>query len=915
VSDALLSTKFYIPPVRANAISRPRLVDKLLAGVHRPASLTLLSGPAGFGKTTLLSELAGQLPRPAAWVSLDEGDNDPIRFWTYLIAACQSVQAGVGASALALFRAPQPFPDDAIPTILINDLARLPSRLVLILDDYHVIQQPALQAAFAFLLDHLPGTLSVVLSTRVDPPWPLARLRVRNQLTEVRAADLRFTPDEAAAFLNRMMGLNLPAEVVAALEARTEGWIAGLQLAALALQAPLAPQAAVSATPSPIDSASFVQAFSGSHVFVAEYLMEEVLQRQPQAVQTFLLQTALLERMTAGLCEAVTGGQDSQAMLAALHRANLFLVPLDDEARWFRYHHLFADLLQARLRQTQSADALAGLHRRAAAWYAENGFAVDAIHHALAARDFETAAQLMEQAVPAVMTRGELATVLHWAAVVPAETSRQYPALIIAQAWALTLAGAARQVEALLQQVESYLETVGPTPAGADLLGNAAAIRAFFAMLMGDDARALALAERADTLLSESSIQARSLLPYILGSAYRAQGQYDKAVAAFVQVAQMGEAHGVLLSWATGITEVVNVRRLQGRLREAGEVGRLAEEKLAAQGVLGLGPVVKVVVAFCEVLREQNDLEAAQQRMAEVLANLQTWDMPTDRLFAYLTQTRLHEAQGNLAAAQEMLQQAQTLKAAHPVLLNLARLVDFYEIRLALAAHDTAAAARLVEGRPPGQRSSVLLHDQELIMLARVRLAQARCDEALAILAPLSGETEAGGRRVVWLESLILLAQARDALGDRAGALAALLKALALAEPEGFVRLFLDEGEKLQMLLAAVAHQLAADPAAGVLQAYTTKLLGAFPPATSPAVAPPAVTEVDGLFEPLTPRELEVLQRIAAGDSNQAIAAALVISVSAVKKHTGNIFGKLHVSRRTQAVARARQLGLLTADA
>jgi LuxR family transcriptional regulator, maltose regulon positive regulatory protein len=909
VSNSLLSTKFYIPPLRANAIPRPRLVDKLLAGVNQPGSLTLLSGPAGFGKTTLLSALAAQLRRPAAWVSLDDGDNDPIRFWTYIIAACQSVQAGAGASALALFRASQPLPAETVPTILINDLARLAGGLALILDDYHVIQNPALQTAFAFLLDHLPGTLSVVLSTRVDPPWPLARLRVRNQLTEVRAADLRFTPEEAAAYLNRMMGLNLPAEAVAALEARTEGWIAGLQMAAIALQSPLS-------GPGRSDSTSFVEAFTGSHVFVAEYLVEEVLQRQPEAVQTFLLQTALLERLTAGLCEAVTGGQEGQARLAALHRANLFLIPLDDEARWFRYHHLFADLLQARLRQTLPAEAIAGLHGRAAAWYAANGFAVEAINHALAARDFEGAARLIEQAAPAVMIRGELATLLRWVAALPAEVSRRYPVLIIAQAWALTLAGAARQVEALLQQVESQIEIGGPTPADEDLLGNAAAIRAFFAMLAGDDARALALAERAEALLPESSIQARSLLPYILGSAYRAQGQYEKAVEAFARVAQMGEAHDVLLSWATGMTEVVNVRRLQGRLREAGEAGRLAQQKLAAQGALALGPLAKVEVAFSDVLREQNKLEEAGRRMAEVMARLQAWDMPTDRLFAFLTLMRVQEAQGDLAAAHETLQQAKALKAAHPVLLNLARLVDFYEIRLALATHDTATAVRLVEGLPPDRRQSVLLRDQETIMLARVRLAQGQFDEAVAILIPLASETEAGGRKLVWLESLILLARARDEQGDREAALAALLKALVVAEPEGFVRLFLDEGERLQRLLAAAARQLApaADPAALALKAYIAKLLDGFGTGLASGAAPLASPLAVGLIEPLTPRELEVLRLMAAGDSNKAIAAALVITVSAVKKHTGNIFGKLNVTSRTQAAVRARQLGLLPSD-
>jgi LuxR family maltose regulon positive regulatory protein len=379
----LLSTKFYIPRARADIVTRPRLIEKLLSGVHRPGVFTLLSGPAGSGKTTLLSEFVDQLQRPVAWLSLDEGDNDPIRFWTYLITACQLVQDGVGESALALFRTPQPLPDDTIPTVLINDLARLEDGMVLVLDDYHAIQNPAIHATISFLLDHLPDKLHLVLSTRVDPPFPLARLRARNQLVEIRAQDLRFSVEEALEFLNRTMGLNLIAEEVAALEARTEGWVAGLQLAALSMQGRS-------------DIPAFIQAFTGSHVYIAEYLVEEIIQRQPQDVQAFLLQTSILERLNAALCETVVGRlersnvptfQSSDDILKHLERANLFLIPLDDESRWFRYHHLFADLLQARLRQSLSTDAIAVLHQRAAAWYEQAGMTPEAIEHARAAVD------------------------------------------------------------------------------------------------------------------------------------------------------------------------------------------------------------------------------------------------------------------------------------------------------------------------------------------------------------------------------------------------------------------------------------------------------------------------------------------------------------------------------------------------
>jgi LuxR family maltose regulon positive regulatory protein len=384
---SILSTKFYIPHLRQNGVLRPRLTDILLAGVNRPGTLVMLSGPAGFGKSTLLGEFVAQLKQPVAWLSLDEGDNDPVRFWSYLIAACQSVRPGVGDSALELLKAPQPLPDDAVPTILVNDLAGLDGGLVLVLDDYHVIQNGSIQTALSFLLDHLPDNLHIVLSTRVDPPWPLARFRARNQLIEIRAKDLRFTTEEAAAFLNQVMGLNLSADDVAALETRTEGWIAGLQLAALSMTGRS-------------DIPAFVKAFTGSHAYVAEYLVEEVLQHQPEQVQTFLLETSILERLNASLCESVTGFQDVQAILTTLYRANIFVLPLDDEGLWFRYHHLFADLLQARLRQSLPAETVTTLHTRASQWYERNGFVIEAVNHALAAQGFEAAADLFSRTHP-----------------------------------------------------------------------------------------------------------------------------------------------------------------------------------------------------------------------------------------------------------------------------------------------------------------------------------------------------------------------------------------------------------------------------------------------------------------------------------------------------------------------------------
>ncbi len=908
----LLSTKFYIPRARAEVVTRLRLIEKLLSGVHRPGGFTLLSGPAGSGKTTLLSEFVDQLKRPLAWLSLDEGDNDPIRFWTYLITACQSAQEGVGESALALFRTSQPLPDDTIPTVLINDLARLEDGIVLVLDDYHAIQNPAIHATISFLLDHLPAKLHLVLSTRVDPPFALARFRARNLLVEIRAQDLRFSVEEALEFLNRTMGLNLTVEEVAALEARTEGWVAGLQLAALSMQGRS-------------DIPAFIQAFTGSHVYIAEYLVEEILQRQSQDVQAFLLQTSILERLNAALCETLVGKlersnlptfQRSDDILRHLERANLFLIPLDDEGHWFRYHHLFADLLQARLRQNLSADAIAALHQRAAAWFEKNGFAVQAVSHALAAKDYDQAARLVEKYAYPLMSRGELTTCMQWMAALPEDVTCRRPQFVLAKAWALTFSGAFHQVEPLLQQVEVLIQKESDTPAGREMLGSACAMRAFFAMLAGEYERALELAERAESLSPESSTGARSLLPYTLGAALRGQGQYEKAAQAFAREIQMGERFDDLLIWTTGITELINTRRMQGRLREAIKTGRQALRRLAERGAAQFGSLAKVEVALCEVLREQNELDEAHERVHGAIDRMQAWGMPTDRLFAYLVLARIQESQGDVDGARESLQIARELRDAHPVLMNLARAVDIYEIRLLLATQNVAAADRLLESLHPGTSRILVLLEQELTMLARVRLAQGCPDDAIDILSGLASHPGIIERMSAWLEISVLQACALYTQGSRESALSVLIKSLTLAEPEGFVRVFLEEGEVMRQLLATVARKLAtATPQASIpLRAYVTNLLDAFSGSLTTGVTPRYPDEEAGLVEPLTSRELEVLQLIAAGDSNRVIAEKLVITVSAVKKHTANIYGKPNVNSRTQAVARARQIGLFYAN-
>ncbi len=466
----ILATKLYIPPARPGVVPRPRLIERLNEGLSSGRKLTLISASAGFGKTTLVSEWIAGCQRPAAWLSLDEGDNDPTRFLVYLIAALQTlslskvegIAANIGEGVLGVLQTPQPPPTEAILTALLNELTAIPDNFVLVLDDYHVLDAEPVNAstsvdgALTFLLEHLPPQMHLVIATREDPHLPLARLRARGQLTELRAADLRFTPAEAAEFLNRVMGLNLSAEDIAALETRTEGWIAGLQLAAIALRSPLSMQGRS-------DAASFIQAFTGSHRFVLDYLVEEVLQRQPEGIHSFLLKTAILDRLSGSLCNAVTGREDGKGVLETLERGNLFIIPLDDQRQWYRYHPLFAEVLQARLLDEQP-DQVFSLHKRASEWYEHYGLAADAIHHALAAKDFERAAILVELAIPEMRRNRQGATVteLGWLKALPDELVHFRPVLSVAYAFASFGGGELEGVEPRLRDAERWLDTADP---------------------------------------------------------------------------------------------------------------------------------------------------------------------------------------------------------------------------------------------------------------------------------------------------------------------------------------------------------------------------------------------------------------------------------------------------------------------
>jgi LuxR family maltose regulon positive regulatory protein len=891
MSDSLLSTKIYIPPTRANAIARPRLTEKLLAGINQPGSLVLLSSPAGSGKTTLLSEFVAQLRQPVAWVSLDEGDNDPVRFWTYLITACQSVQEGadkehpVGESALALFRSPQPLSVEAVPTILINNLAGLERSLVLVLDDYHTIQNETLQAAFSFLVEHMPGNLHILVSTRMDPPWPLARFRARSQLVEVRAQDLRFTPEEAASFLCQRMGLDLSREDVTALEERTEGWVAGLQLAALSMKGRS-------------DIAAFVKAFTGSHVYIAEYLVEEVLQRQPEEVRTFLLQTSILDRMTGELCDNLTGRSDSQALLRQLDQANLFLVPLDEQRQWYRYHHLFAELLRSQLREAAS-DQVPELHRRAVRWYEQNGLESEAIKHALAAGDQSHAARIVEQNAMARLMRGDSITILNWIdAVAPLVPER--PWLGVYQSWGLLITGEIEPIEIRLQAAESWIESHASNSEAQEMGFHIAAIRALVAGRRGEPLRAIDLAHKALGRLPESESTIRSIITFTLGDMAWSIGDLAGARRAFEEASRIDRVAIDPLAALLARSSVGVLLTEQGELHRAAETFRTVIQ-MATQPNGRRRPVAAVAcLGLSGLAYEWNDLDAAGRYVQQALELGARWGNPDTLANAHLIRSRWQQARGDTSGALESLRQAEELARGPGVTPWSGLRIDAFHVRLWLAQDNLESAARWARQLELDPEDEISYPRQiAYLTLARILVVQNQLEAALVLMERLLAQFEALGQIGRALELLLLKALTLEARGDTPGALAVLAKVLALGEPEGYLRAFLDESAPIIELLRHAGSR-------GIAPKYVAKLLSEFNQGIGPA---PDLQQP--LIEPLTSRELQVLRLIAEGLPNQAIADRLVVALGTVKSHTASLYRKLSVTNRTQAVARATELGLL----
>jgi len=916
MSLALLSTKFRIPHARGNAVSRSRLTEKLLTGVQRPGSFVLLSGPAGFGKTTLLSEFATDLQRPLAWISLDESDNDPIRFWTYLITASQSIQPEIGESALGLLQSPQQLPDETIATILINDLVRLDTDLIIVLDDYHIIQNSTIHSALAFLLDHLPEKLHLVVATRVDPPWPLPRFRARDQLIEIRATDLRFTSDETAAFLNQVMGLNLSAENIAALESRTEGWIASLQLAAISMRGRA-------------DVTGFIRAFTGSHVYVAEYLIEEVLERQPQDIKTFLLQTSILERLNAALCETVSGRADSQDVLKYLYQSNLFVHPLDDEGQWFRYHHLFADLLQARMRQSLSDDDIAALHRRAAAWYEQTGMISEAMEHSLTAKDYSHAIQIIGNVALPMILQAHVRTVDGWLQSIPQTYLEQSPEVNMAFAWLNLLRGTFSGATPYVERLFNIFSSTDMGDQNPSIRGEWLAMQSKLLSVQGKMAESRDLANQALQILPETAVHIRSLIYINQATIYQHMLDYDHAAEMFQMIVRDSQATGNFTFEILATSGQAQMLLQQGKLHAGFEI--------ASQGVRRLEMTGKTTPFSATLYGELGQIHyhwhQLDQARSYLLRSIQASGLngySDPEIYHHVMLSRMFQMEEDWDAAAREMQKASDLAKAIPPAMTREHILS-QQVRIDLAFSRFAAAQSLLKAE--GFTFNEVFHFPDLApgtnvtdplgMLynsaLRVLLVEARkihdpvnlkSGIELAGLV-LAGELQC--RHIpVALETLLLRSQLHAALGDDQDSLTDVAKALQLGEPEGFISIFVEEG---QPIAEALTTLLKRNLHGTVKPSYIQEILAAFPKTQSGRVLIGGAVDQDlSPIEPLTPRELEVLLLIVAGDSNQTIADKLVITLSAVKKHTGNIFNKLNVSSRTQATARARLLGLLPLD-
>lgn len=957
MSVPLLSTKLYVPSLRAGRVPRPRLIARLIAGLD--CKLTLVSAPAGFGKTTLLAECLAGCPLPAAWLSLDSADNDPARFWTYLIAALQTIpaiqQAGVGRAAVGVLvssglTSPEP-PIEGMLAGLINELVGAATPFVLVLDDLHLVTDSSIHAGLEFLLDHMPPPpdgMRLAVATRADPPWPLARLRARSQVTELRAADLRFAPDEVTTFLNGVMGLDLPPEAVSALDSRTEGWIAGLQLAGLSMSARRREGTA--------NLMAYIEAFTGSHRFVLDYLLEEVLTQQSPAIQEFLLRTSILERMSAPVCDALLADSDgepgpdlkggsagggeggwpdespSQPILEQLEAANLFVVPLDEERHWYRYHHLFADLLLQRLKQ-RGTGAVQALHLRASAWYERQGMIPEAVGHALTANAIERVAGLVESYTLLTIFHGRLATVLGWLSALPEEVMWRRPWLSIARAWALASVGQWEPVEPLLAAAEALIlqEPAVDEAQARRIMGHIVVMRSYQAAIRGELARARELAMLGLEMVPRSDVAVYGFAANLLGATLRYGGELAEAARVWTEAAGTSHAAGDLHTELTLLNALASLQMEMGRLRDAEASSQQAlrrADQAVARGGDQLPLLAPIYTRLSHLRREWNDLEAALSHAREGLRLAEAWGHAEAVATARSGMAYALQATGDWRGAAESMERARQVAAGLSPWYRA--MVAAEEARLWLLEGNLEAAARWARDSGLHPVDDVVYDRMRAyIVLARVLVADGRPGETLALLDRLLDRVEETGAAGREIEIRVVQALALHAEGKTADAIPVLARALFLAEPEGYMGTFLEEGAAMESLLAQFRSWIDHAEAG-----RRFRHLGTYAGRLRSALAGPTrLQEESGqdrpyrepesslqsfqprkpqcLIEPLSERELEVLHLLDTDLSMPEIADRLVVAVSTIRSHVKSIYGKLDAHGRIEAVHRAREAGLL----
>lgn len=898
----LLLTKLYIPSVRSSLVRRSRLIEQLNQGMG--CKLILISATAGFGKTTLLSEWLRQVKMAVGWLSLNESDNESSKFWAYFIAALQQSHSEIGESTLAMLRSTEPTSFESFLIPLINEIANLEDDFILVLDDYHVITADCVQIAFAFLLEHLPPQLHLAIASRIDPPLPIARLRARNQLIELRTADLRFSVTETAAFINESMKLNLSQQQVETIQTKTEGWIAGLQLVGLSIR-------------DTDDISTFIKSLKGQERYILDYLVEEVLERQPKREQSFLLRTSILNRMCGSLCEAVVEENslvDGREILEQLERRNLFIIPLDRERNWYRYHHLFGELLRHQLNRVEPNKILE-YHRRAAKWYEENGFVVEAIEHAIAAGEFNWVANLIEREARTINLPVEYSVLLKWLEALPHELVWSRPWLSLAYGWALTFLSQTKAATTAVQNTERLLEKQSQDLASVDteiIRGLIATAKGALARQQGEMAIAIAFSEQALQLLPQDDSRMRAMVLQNLGVTYFITDNFKPAQQVLTEAAQIGQNKGIADPAIAGLYLQGQFLALRGQIDKATALCQQGFDLAKKRSWLTTYAGVAVEVALGELLREQNHLEAAAQHLTESIKRGLESKQPTV-MMGYITLARVRDSQGDTQAAWEAIRAAEQFPTwMWPTILS----VPACKARLHLASGNLDEAIALAENSGLGVDDELQYnytdkfpHGSELdyLTFARVLIACGRSskaskiylDNAMRLLIRLENFTNESGRSARVMEVLSLKALVWYIRRDTEQALICLKQALDIPRMGDYVRIFVDEGKPMAELLRLGAARWQHSQ-------YVNRLLAAFNQGKQ------EVSKLGKpLIEPLSEREQEVLRYLSTGLSNQAIADRLTVSLATIKWHAQNIYGKLNVLNRMQAVHQARQIGII----